>query len=118
MAKIPDVGAAKICAADYIDPAGAWQACRVIRFAALAAAGFARLIALCWQLQAEQESEMGQKQILTRTQIAKMSGHENTHFLNPRAKRVTKPLVDLGGLQHPGFHLITLSVGSVASEFH
>jgi hypothetical protein len=76
------------------------------------------LIALRWQLHAEQESVMGQKQILTRTQIAKMSGHENTHFLNPRAKRVTKPLVDLGGLQHPGFHLITLSVGSVASEFH
>ena len=61
---------------------------------------------------------MGQKQILTRTQIAKMSGHENTHFLNPRAKRVTKPLGDLGGLQHLGFHLTTLPVGSVASEFH
>jgi len=61
---------------------------------------------------------MGQKQILTRTQIAKMSGHENTHFLNSRAKRVTKPLGDLGGLQHLGFHLTTLPVGSVASEFH
>ena len=61
---------------------------------------------------------MGQKQILTRTQIAKMSGHENTHFLNPRAKRVTKPHGDLGGLQHLGFHLITLPVGSVASKFH
>ena len=41
VAKIPDVGAAKICAADYIDPAVAWQACRVIRFAPLAAVGFA-----------------------------------------------------------------------------
>ena len=41
VAKIPEVGAAKTCAADYIDPAGAWQACRVIRFAALAATGFA-----------------------------------------------------------------------------
>ena len=61
---------------------------------------------------------MGQKQILTRTKIAKMSGHENTHFLNPRSKRVTKPLGDLGGLQHLGFYLITLPVGSVASEFH
>ena len=61
---------------------------------------------------------MGQKQILTRTQIAKMPGYEKTHFLNPRAKRVTKPLGDLGGLQHLGFHLITLPVGSVASEFH
>jgi hypothetical protein len=40
VATIPDVGAAKICPADYIDPVGAWQACRVIRFAALAAAGF------------------------------------------------------------------------------
>ena len=39
-------------------------------------------------------------------------------FSNPRAKRVTKPLGDLGGLQHLGFHLTTLPVGSVASEFH
>ena len=61
---------------------------------------------------------MGQKHILTRTQSAKMPGHETTHFLNPRAKRVTKPLGDLGGLQNLGFHLITLPVGSVASEFH
>ncbi|MDC0476191.1 hypothetical protein OAN83_00125 [Alphaproteobacteria bacterium] len=35
--------AAKICRADYIDPAKAWQACRVIRFAALAAAGFGKV---------------------------------------------------------------------------
>jgi len=61
---------------------------------------------------------MGQKQILTRTQIAKMQEHKTTHFQNPRAKRVTKPLGDLGGLQHLGFHLIPLLVGSVASEFH
>ena len=61
---------------------------------------------------------MGQKQILTRTQIAKMSGYENTHFINLRAKRVTKLLGDLGGLQHLGFYLTTLPVGSVASEFH
>ena len=61
---------------------------------------------------------MGQKQILTRTQIAKMSGHENTHCLDLRAKRVTKPLSDLGGLQHLGFYLTTLPVGSVACEFH
>ena len=61
---------------------------------------------------------MCQKQILTRTQIAKMLGHENTHRLNPRAKRVTKPLADLSGLQNLGFHLITLPVGLVASEFH
>ena len=40
---------------------------------------------------------MGQKQILTRTQIAKMSGHENTHFLNPRAKRFTVPDGDVAG---------------------
>ena len=61
---------------------------------------------------------MGQKQILTRTQIAKMQEHKTTHFQNPRAKRVAKPLGDLGGLQHFGFHLITKPVGSVASEFH
>ena len=61
---------------------------------------------------------MGQKQILTRTQIAKMPGHETTHFSHPRAKRVTKPLGDLGGLQHLGFHPINMPVGSVASEFN
>ncbi|MDC0476192.1 cupin domain-containing protein [Alphaproteobacteria bacterium] len=61
---------------------------------------------------------MGQKQILKRTQIAKMLGHETTNFFNPRSKRIAKLLADLGGLQHLGSHLVTLPVGSVASKFH
>ena len=60
---------------------------------------------------------MCQKQILTRAEIAKMSGREKMHFLNPRVKRVNKPLHNLGGLKHFGFHRITLPVGSVALKF-
>ena len=61
---------------------------------------------------------MGQKQVVTRTQIAKMPGTDATHFLNSRAGCVTKSLGDRAGLQTFGFHLINLPVGSVASEFH
>ena len=61
---------------------------------------------------------MGQKQIITRTQIAKMPGTGAVHFLNSRASCVTKSLGDRAGLQTFGFHLINLPVGSVASEFH
>ena len=61
---------------------------------------------------------MRQKQIVTRTQIAKMAGTDATHFLNSRAGCVTKSLGDRAGLQTFGFDLINLPVGSVASEFH
>ena len=61
---------------------------------------------------------MGQKQIVTRTQITKISGTDATHFLNSRAACVKKSLGDRAGLQTFGFHLINLPVGSVASEFH
>lgn len=46
---------------------------------------------------------MGQKQTLTRTQIAKMSGHENTQFLT-RAQSVSPSrLVTLAGCNISGF---------------
>jgi len=61
---------------------------------------------------------MGQKQLVTRTQIAKMPGEEKTHFLNASAKRVNKSLGDLVGMDRLGFHLMVLPVGAVASEFH
>ena len=37
---------------------------------------------------------MGQKQIVTRTQIPKKTGTDATHFLNSRAGCVTKSLGD------------------------
>ena len=61
---------------------------------------------------------MGQKQIVTRTQIAKMAGTDVTHFLNQRARFVAKSLGDQAGLQNVGVHLINLPVGAVASAFH
>ena len=61
---------------------------------------------------------MAQKQIVTRTQIAKMPGTDATHFFNSRAGLSTKSLGDCAGLQTFGFHLINLPVGSVALEFH
>ena len=61
---------------------------------------------------------MGQKQIVTRTQIAKMAGTDVTHFLNQRACFVAKSLGDQAGLQNVGVHLINLPVGAVASAFH
>ena len=46
---------------------------------------------------------MGQKQIVTRTQIAKMAGTDVTHFLNQRARFVAKSLGDQAGLKMLGF---------------
>ena len=45
---------------------------------------------------------MGQKQIVTRTQIAKMAGTDVTHFLNQRACFAAKSLGDQAGLQNVG----------------
>ena len=61
---------------------------------------------------------MGQKQIVTRTQIAKMAGTDVTHFLNQRARFVANLLGDQAGLKNVGLHLINLPVGAVASAFH
>ena len=56
---------------------------------------------------------MAQKQIVSRTQIAKMQGTDATHFFNSRAGSVTKSLGDRAQFQTFGFHLINLPVGSV-----
>ena len=61
---------------------------------------------------------MGQKQIVTRTQTAKMAGTDVTHFLNQRARFVAKSFGDQAGLKNVGVHLINLQVGAVASAFH
>lgn len=80
VARIPDLKAAKIRVADYIDPAGAWQAYRLISFTALVAAGFALIIVLCWQLQVEQESEMGQKKSSHKHRLRKCRGMRQRIF--------------------------------------
>jgi len=56
---------------------------------------------------------MAQKQIVSRTQIAKMSGTDATHFFNSCAGSVAKSLCDRAQLQTFGLHLINLPVGSV-----
>ena len=61
---------------------------------------------------------MGQKQIVTRTQIAKMAGTDVTHFLNQRTRFVAKSLGDQAGLKNVGVNLINLPVGALASAFH
>ena len=61
---------------------------------------------------------MVQKQIVTRTQIAKMPRTGATHFLNSRAGCATKSLGDRAELQTSRFQLINLPVGSAALEFH
>ena len=54
---------------------------------------------------------MGQKQIVTRKQIANMAGTDVTQFLNQRARFVAKSLGDRAGLKNVGVHLINLPVG-------
>ena len=61
---------------------------------------------------------MGQKQIVTRTQIAKIAGTDVTHFLNQRARFAAKSYGGRAGLKNVGVHLINLPVGAVASAFH
>ena len=61
---------------------------------------------------------MGQKQIVTRTQIAKMAGTDVTHFLNQRARFAAKSYGGRAGLKNVGVHLINLPVGAVPSAFH
>ena len=61
---------------------------------------------------------MGQKQIVTRTQIAKMAGTDVTHFLSQRARFVAKSFGDQAELKNVGVDLINLPVVAVASAFH
>ena len=46
---------------------------------------------------------MGQKQIVTRTQIAKMAGTDVAHFLNQRARFVANRLVNKPDYKMSGF---------------
>ena len=49
---------------------------------------------------------MTRKQLVTRTEIAKMAGQGNSHSLNRDARHLQKPLGEIAGLTKLGFHLI------------
>ena len=61
---------------------------------------------------------MTRKQLVTRTEIAKMAGEDKRHFLNRDARHLQKPLGDIAGLTKLGFHLIDVPIGSASSAFH
>jgi len=61
---------------------------------------------------------MTRKQLVTRTEIAKMAGQGNRHFLNRDARHLQKPLGEIAGLTKLGFHLIGVPIGSASSALH
>ena len=61
---------------------------------------------------------MTRKQLVTRTEIAKMAGQENRHFLNRDARHLQKPLGEIAGLTKLGFHLIEVPIGSASCALH
>jgi uncharacterized cupin superfamily protein len=61
---------------------------------------------------------MTRKQLVTRTEIAKMAGEDKRHFLNRDARHLQKPLGDIAGLTKLGFHLIEVPIGSASCAFH
>ena len=61
---------------------------------------------------------MTRKQLVTRTEIARMAGQDKRHFLNRDAQHLCKPLGDIAGLTKLAFHLIEVPIGSVICAFH
>ena len=61
---------------------------------------------------------MTRKQLVTRTEIAKMAGQDNRHFLNHDARHLQKPLDEIAGLTKLGFHLIEVPIGSASCAPH
>lgn len=61
---------------------------------------------------------MTRKQLVTRTEIAKMAGQDKRHFLNRDARHLHKPLGDIAGLTKLGFHLLEVPIGSASCAFH
>ena len=55
---------------------------------------------------------MIRKKLVTRTKIAKLSGHDKRHFLTCDARHQKKPICDIAGLTKLGFHLIKVLIGS------
>ena len=61
---------------------------------------------------------MTRKQLVTRTEIAKIAGQDKRHFLNRDARHLQKPLSDIAGLIKSDFHLIEVPIGSATCAFH
>ena len=61
---------------------------------------------------------MTRKQLVTRTEIAKMAGLDNRHFLNRDEQHLQKPLGEIAGLTKLGFHLIGVPIGSASCAPH
>ena len=61
---------------------------------------------------------MTRKQLVTRTEIAKMAGQDKRHFLNRAARHLHEPLGDIAGLTKLDFHLIEVPIGSASCAFH
>jgi uncharacterized cupin superfamily protein len=61
---------------------------------------------------------MTQKQLVTRTEIAKLAGQDKRHFLNRDARHLQKPLGDIARLTKLVFHLVEVLIGSATCAFH
>ena len=61
---------------------------------------------------------MTRKQLVTRTEIARMAGQDKRHFPNRDARHLHKPLGDITGLTKLGFHLFEVPIGSASCAFH
>ena len=61
---------------------------------------------------------MTRKQLVKRTEIAKMAGQDNRHFLNRGARHLQNPLGDIAVLSKLGFYLIEVPIGLASSAFH
>ena len=54
---------------------------------------------------------MTRKQLVTRTEIAKMASQDNRHSLKRDARHLQKPLGKIAGLNKLGFRLIEVPIG-------
>lgn len=55
---------------------------------------------------------------ISNEEIAKLSGEEKEHFLNPNARRVQKSLGDLTGITGFGFNIVDVQLGFETTELH
>ncbi|MDC0992958.1 hypothetical protein OAS14_01180 [Alphaproteobacteria bacterium] len=61
---------------------------------------------------------MTRKQLVTKTEIAKMAGQDNRDFSNRDARHLQKPLGEIAGLTKLDFHLIEVPIGLVSCVLH
>jgi uncharacterized cupin superfamily protein len=61
---------------------------------------------------------MTRKQLVTRTEIAKMAGQDNRHFLNRDARHLQNPHGEIAGLTQLSFHLVEVPIGLAPCALH